>query len=67
MDCSSIISNKINNIEEGIAPNQIKINEQLELEKKIEHSVAELWKPIEIVPSLEKRKVIDIQEQSHER
>ena len=43
-DDSSIISNKIKTFEEEIAKNQVKINEYIELEKKIEDSVEELWK-----------------------
>ena len=60
-DDSSIISNKIKTDEEEIAKNQIKINEYIELKKKIEQSVEELWK-FEgdtnqlLVPSWEKRK-----------
>ena len=46
-DDSSIISNKIKTVEEEIAKNQIKINEHIELEKKTEHSVEELWKLVE--------------------
>ena len=43
-DDSSVISNKIKTAEEEIAKNEVKINEHIELEKKIEHSVEELWK-----------------------
>ena len=46
-DYSSIIPNKIKNVEEEMATNQIKINEYIELEKKTEHSVEELWNLIE--------------------
>ena len=44
---SSIISNKIETAEEEIAKNQVKINKHSELEKKIEHTVEELWKLVE--------------------
>ena len=44
-DDSLIISNKIKTFEDEIAKNQVKINEYIELEKKIEDSVEEkLWK-----------------------
>ena len=46
-DDSSIISNKIRTVEEEIGKNQVKINEHIELEKKIELSVEELWKLVE--------------------
>ena len=70
-DDSSIISNKIKTVEEEIAKNQIKINEHIELEKKTEHSVEELWKLVEGTDTEnkwyqvgKKWKVIDLQEQS---
>ena len=44
---SSVISNKIKTVEEQIAKNQVKINKHIELKKKIEHSVEELWKLVE--------------------
>ena len=44
---STIITNKINNFEKEITQNQTKINEQLELGKKTEQSVNELWKLID--------------------
>ena len=72
-DDSSIISNKIKTVEEEIAKNQVKINEHIELEKKIGHSVEKLWKLVEVTDTenkwyqLEKKgKVIDLQEQSHD-
>ena len=39
-DDSSAISNKIKTVEEGIAKNQIKINEHIELEKKLEEEAS---------------------------
>ena len=39
-DDSSVISNKIKTVEEGIAKNQIKINEHTELEKKLEEEAS---------------------------
>ena len=58
-------------VEEEIAKKQVKINGHMELEKKIEHSVEELWKLAEGT-GIEnkwyqvgkKGKVIDLQEQS---
>ena len=44
---SSIISSKIKTVGEEIAKNQAEINEHIELEKKIEHSVEELWELVE--------------------
>ena len=41
-DGSSKITNKIKTVEEEILTNHVKINEYIELEKKIEHSVEEL-------------------------
>ena len=41
-DGSSKITNKIKTVEEEIPTNHVKINEYIELEKKIEHSVEEL-------------------------
>ena len=42
-----MISNKIRTDEEGIAKNQVKINEHIKLEQKIEHSIEEIWKLVE--------------------
>ena len=44
---STIITDKIKDFEKEIAQNQTKINEQLELGKKIEQSVNELWRLID--------------------
>ena len=72
-DDNSIISNKIETIKEKIAKNQVKINEHIELEKKTELSVEELWKLVEGTDTEnkwyqvgKKGKVIDLQEQSHD-
>ena len=72
-DDSSIISNKIRTVEEEIGKNQVKINEHIELEKKIELSVEELWKLVERTDTenkwyqvRKKGKVIDLQEQSRD-
>ena len=72
-DDRSIISNKIKTVEEEIAKNQVKINEHIELEKKIEHSIDESWKNVEGNDTEnkwyqvgKKGKVIDLQEQSHD-
>ena len=70
---SSIISNKIKTVEEEIAKSEVKINEHIELEKKIEHCVEGFWKLVEATSTEnkwyqvgKKGKLIDLQEQSHD-
>ena len=41
-DDRSFVSNKIKTVEEEVAKNQVKTNEDIQLENKIEHSVKEL-------------------------
>ena len=67
------MSNKIKTVEKEIAKNQVKSYEHTELEKKIEQSVEELWKLVEVTDAEnkwyqvgKKGKVIDIQKQSHD-
>ena len=46
-DDRSFVSNKIKTVEEEVAKNQVKTNEDIQLENKIEHSVKELGKLVE--------------------